>query len=809
MRASIQWLKDYVDFEQTPQELADMLTMAGVPVEHIEYLGEGISQVVTGKILQVAPHPNADKLVVVKVDTGTQTLTICTGATNVRQGQVVPVALVGAKLPGGKEIGHTNLRGIDSAGMLCSAEELKLDKKTLSPDAKDGILTLPGDTPVGKDIREVLGLDDVVLEFELTANRADCFSVLGLAREVAVLTKGSLKKPILNLREAGRDKTVNLASVTIEEPGLCSRFVARLLQDVKIGPSPVWMQQRIRAAGMRPINNIVDVTNFVMLELGQPMHAYDYNLLAKHSIIVRKAQPGEKITTLDGTKRELAPDMLVIADAFQAVGVAGVMGGLATEVTANTQTVLLEAASFHPVSIRRASRALGLRSEASGRFERGTDTVNTIRAVDRAAKLLEEMGACKVCPTVIDQYPSLALPKQVEFTPQQVNEYLGTDIDRNTMLGILQRLEFEVDTKGDSILVTVPSWRGDVTGLADICEEVARITGYDNIAATTPAGNVKRGEQSYRQQIIDVIQDVLAGQGFHEVISFSFTHPAILDKLQIPEYSELRRFIPVLNPITEELPVLRTTLMGGILETISRNVSRKNEDLKIYEIGAVYLPPSLPLKNQPQEPVMLCGALMGRRYGSEWSQAKDLVDFYDAKGTLEIMLDRLGITDYQVDVTEHYGMHPGKTAVLRKNGVDLAFVGEVHPKVLQAFDLNRKVYMFECNISAIVNTSRLIGRYQALPRFPAIARDLAIVLPDTVEALDVARKIQESGGDLLQSVRLFDVYTGGQIQSGFRSLAFSLTFRAPDRTLTDEEIEQHYRSVIDQLEASFGAKLRV
>jgi phenylalanyl-tRNA synthetase beta chain len=393
MRASIKWLKDYVEFSQTPEELADMLTMAGVPVENIEYLGQGIEQIITGKIVDIKPHPNADKLQICRVDIGGVAITLVTAATNVNKGNIVPVATVGAKLPNGMEIRATDFRGVESQGMLCSTEELGMDNKIVPPEAREGIFILPDDTPVGQDIRTVLGLDDVVLEFELTPNRADCFSVIGLAREVAVLTGGTLKKPMLTVREEGEEKATAMATVTIKEPSLCPRFTARLFKNVKIGPSPVWLQQRIQAAGMRPISNVVDVTNFVMLEMGQPMHAYDYNLLSKHSIIVRRANPHERLTTLDGVKRELNPEMLVIADAVQAVGIAGVMGGLATEVTANTQNVLLEAASFNGASIRRTSRALGLRSEASGRFERGVDTANIIRALDRASQLLVEMGA--------------------------------------------------------------------------------------------------------------------------------------------------------------------------------------------------------------------------------------------------------------------------------------------------------------------------------------------------------------------------------------------------------------------------------
>ncbi|MDF2501218.1 MAG: pheT [Anaerosporomusa subterranea] len=809
MRASYKWLKDYVEFDLGAEQLANKLTMAGVPVEMIEYLGENLENVVTGKLLSVTQHPNADKLFVCKTDTGTEVVTIVTGATNVRDGQIVPVALPGAKLPVGKEIKQAVLRGVESSGMLCSAEELGIDAKLLSAEARDGIFILPQDTPVGQDIKEVLGLDDIALEFELTANRADCFSMLGLAREIAVLTEGVLKKPMLNLREVGSERTVDLVNITIAEPELCARFTGRVLQNVRVFPSPLWMQRRLRAAGMRPINNVVDVTNYVMLELGQPMHAYDYNLLARHSIIVRRAQPGEKLTTLDGVKRDLSPEMLVIADAVQAVGVAGVMGGLVTEVTNSTQTVLLEAAAFHPASIRRTARALGLRSEASGRFERGVDVTNVVRALDRAAKLLEDMGACTVCPTVADNYPRLELPRKLDFSPVFINEYLGTDIAREKMIDILERLEFEVEDHGDMISVTVPSWRSDVSRPADISEEIARVVGFEAIPATTPYGQMEQGRQSYQQSIRDLVQDMMSGMGFDEIISLSFSHPSTLDKLNVAAESPLRQTIPVMNPITDEFPVLRTTLLGGIMQTITLNLSRKNENLKIYELGAVYWPKALPLTELPQEPIKLAAAMLGRRHGETWNQSGEAVDFFDAKGAVEEILAGLGIDGVEVTAGEHYAMHPGKTALFSRLGQELAIVGEIHPKVLDAYGINRKVYTFEIDMEAVIEQAELIGTYRSLPRFPAISRDLAVVLDAQIPAAKVAQEITASGGPLLQDVRLFDVYAGEQVQAGMRSLAFSLTFRAADRTLTDEEVEIHSRAIVSRLENQLSAKLRL
>ncbi|WP_434133024.1 phenylalanine--tRNA ligase subunit beta [Sporomusa sphaeroides] len=808
MRASIKWLQDYVEIKETPEKLADMLTMAGIPVEAVERLGQNISGVVTGKVLEMLPHPDADKLSVCKVDIGTEVVTIVTGATNVRQDNIVPVATVGASLPNGMSIQPTKLRGLLSNGMLCSTEELAIDNKLVSPEARNGIYILPADTEIGIDIRSALGLDDVVLEFELTANRADCFSIIGIAREIAVLTGASLKKPMLNLKEAGTEKANNMTSIQIEDSNLCSRFAARILTNIKVGPSPAWMQHRIQAAGMRPINNVVDVTNFVMLELGQPMHAYDYNLLARHSLIVRKPNPGEKLTTLDGVKRELAPDMLVIADAVQAVGIAGVMGGLATEVTANTQNVLLEAASFKGASIRRTSRALGLRSEASGRFERGVDTANVIKALDRAATLLEDMGACQVCPGIVDTYPEMQLPKQIVFTPKQINSYLGTNIPANVIVDILKRLEFEVDAGPEKITVTVPTWRGDVTLPADICEEIARIYGYHNVPSTTPAGSMLQGKQNYSQNLVDKVKTVLTGSGFSEIISLSFSHPDTFDKLNIPADSRLRQAIEVLNPITDDFPILRTTLLGGVMDTIVRNLSRKNEDLKIYEVGAVYCPETLPLSDLPQEPLMLCGAMLGKRQAMAWNQGRDNVDFFDAKGAVEAILEGLAIAGYSVAIGQNPSLHPGKTAVIQKDGDVLGMIGEVHPAVLDAYAITKKVYVFELHIATLIKHAAIKPDYQSLPKFPAITRDLAVVLPEHIPACEVTAAIITNGGSLLTAVQLFDVYTGQQVTKGFRSLAFSLTFQANDRTLTDIEIDEYYKKIVAALESTFAAKLR-
>ncbi|WP_177505901.1 phenylalanine--tRNA ligase subunit beta [Anaerosinus sp.] len=810
MQVSIKWLKDYIDFKETPEQIADKLTMAGVPVENIKDMGAGLEKVITGKIVQIEKHPNADKLSICTLDVGqAETIIIVTGATNVREGQIVPVAMIGAKLPNGLKISKGKLRGVASFGMLCSAAELNLDLDSLSDDAKSGIYILPEDTSVGIQVKDVLGLNDVILEFELTANRADCFSVLGIVREIAVLTGNSVKKPMLRLQEDGDKKANELISVKIEANNLCSRFSARVLQNVKVGKSPAWIKERIEAAGVRSINNVVDVTNFVMLEFGQPMHAYDYDMLAGHVLIARQANQGEKLTTLDNVKRELNPSMLVIADSVQPAGLGGVMGGLASEVTESTKTVVLEAAAFNGANIRRTARACGLHSEASGRFERGVDVSNTVKALDRAAQLLEEMGACTVCPEIVDAYPGFELPSQVKFTSTQVNKHLGTTISSQVMVDILKRLEFEISSvKGEEITVTVPSWRNDVRCMSDIAEEISRIYGFNRIASTLPDGSMMQGGQSEEQSFVDRVKDILVAAGMNEIISFSFTHPQTFDKLNIPVDSQLRQAVEIMNPITDEFPLLRTTAVSSVLETIARNLSRKNEDLKIFEIGSVFTPKALPLTELPIEKLMLCGALTGKRTDIAWNQGKDTVDFYDAKGVIEALFERLGIQKYTVQAGEHYAMHPGKTALFMKGKEIIAYVGEVHPQVQAQMNITKKTYLFEMDIEKLMKYSALTCRYQSLPKYPAMSRDLALVVADDITASEVEKVIVKNAGNLLNNICLFDVYTGEQVGKGQKSLAFSLQFQSAEKTLTDAEIDPYFESIIKALEEAFNAKLR-
>ena len=810
MQVSIKWLHDYIDFTETAEELADKLTMAGVPVENVIRADEGLEKVITGRIEKLEPHTNSDHLQICTMNVGQdKPIIIVTGAQNVAEGQIVPVAMIGAHLPNGLKISKGKLRGVVSMGMLCSAGELKLDLTKLTDEEKDGIYILPADTPVGIQVKDVLGLDDVVLEFELTANRGDCFSVFGLVREVAVLTGNTPKWPVIQAREDDEAKAAELIRIGIEAEDLCDRFSARVLKNVRIAPSPEWMQQRLEGAGIRAINNVVDVTNFVMVELGQPMHAYDYDEIAGKSLTARRAAAGEELHTLDDSTRKAKGDELVIADSEKAAGLAGVMGGLETEVTEKTTTVVLEAASFNGPSIRRTSRACGLHSEASGRFERGVDVTKTERALERAAQLLQDMGACTVTRGIVDVYPAPKDVTRVAFTTAQINRRLGTELPGTKMAEILESLGFGVEASGgDSYLVTVPSWRNDVTYMEDLSEEVARIYGFDNIQSSTPYGSVMQGRQSERQNFVDRIKAVLTSLGMDEELSFAFTHPSMFDKLNIPADSELRKAIPIMNPLTDEYPLVRTTLLSSIFENTARNFSRKNEDIRLFEVAPVFYPKALPVTEQPDEVLKLAGLITGRRSSVGWNQSNELVDFYDLKGIVEELLANLSISKYTVETGEHYAMHPGKTAVFKKGREVIATLGEVHPAVAEALGITKKMYIFEMDVATLMKYTALNFHYEALPKYPAISRDLAVLVDAAVEAGAIEKTIAKNAGKHFKGVCLFDVYTGKQIGEGKKSLAFTMQFQSKDKTLTDEEADTAFQNILTAVQKEYGAELR-
>ena len=814
MKASLQWMNEYVplDLNRPAQELADELTQAGIPVEEVLSMDPGLKKIYTGKIVEITKHPDADKLQVCQVQCLSEdgeeiTKQIVTAATNVAVGQIVPVAYHKSRLADGTEIKKGKLRGVVSEGMFCSVAEFGISSDLVRPEEAQGIYIFPEGTPIGLDIKEALMLDDTVYEFELTANRADCFSMVGLSREFGIMTNQKALFPVIMVNETG-ESIEGKASVAIEAHDLCTRFTSRLVTNVTIEPSPLWMQNRLRNSGIRPINNVVDVTNYVMLELGQPMHAYDYDCVADHTLIARRAKAGETLTTLDGNERELNESMLIIADTKGPIGVAGVMGGLTSEVTDKTTNVLFEAAVFNGPSIRRTSKALGMRSEASGRFERGVNHKYTAYAIDRAAQLLQQIcPSCKVSVGVIDVYPEPVEQRTVTFTAEQINDYLGTSIEKDRMVDILTKLEFGITESGDTIEALVPTWRDDVTGMPDIAEEVARIVSYDNIAPTIPVAILSSGGMTPKKALTKDVTHYLAHAGLSQIITFSFMHKDGLTNMMLPEGDSRYTAIPILNPISEEFPYMRTTLVPAVIDAAKRNIAQQNKDLWLFETANVYEPKALPLTEVPHERPMACGIMMGKVTEAAWNQAQRDTDFYDVKGVVDGLLAKLGLTQYDIQPSSESYYHPGVSAHYTVNGVTIANYGELHPQVVKNFDLSGKVYMFEIDLEAVLSITVPPFRYQSFSKFPGTSRDLAIVAPVSVTSGDIVALIKEHGGEYLESVSIFDVYEGEHIEAGYRSLAYNLQFRSMEGTLNDEDIDGAIQAIIDAL-ATKNCKLR-
>ena len=814
MKASLQWMNEYVplDLNRPAQELADELTQAGIPVEEVLSMDPGLKKIYTGKIVEITKHPDADKLQVCQVQCLSEdgeeiTKQIVTAATNVAVGQIVPVAYHKSRLADGTEIKKGKLRGIVSEGMFCSVAEFGISSDLVRPEEAQGIYIFPEGTPIGLDIKEALMLDDTVYEFELTANRADCFSMVGLSREFGIMTNQKALFPVIMVNENG-ESIEGKASVAIEAHDLCTRFTSRLVTNVTIEPSPLWMQNRLRNSGIRPINNVVDVTNYVMLELGQPMHAYDYDCVADHTLIARRAKAGETLTTLDGNERELNESMLIIADTKGPIGVAGVMGGLTSEVTDKTTNVLFEAAVFNGPSIRRTSKALGMRSEASGRFERGVNHKYTAYAIDRAAQLLQQIcHFCKVSVGVIDVYPEPVEQRTVTFTAEQINDYLGTSIEKDRMVDILTKLEFGITESGDTIKALVPTWRDDVTVMPDIAEEVARIVSYDNIEPTIPVAVLSSGGMTPKKALTKEVTHYLAHAGLSQIITFSFMHKDGLTNMMLPEGDNRYTAIPILNPISEEFPYMRTTLVPAVIEAAKRNIAQQNKDLWLFETANVYEPKTLPLTEVPHERPMACGIMMGKVTEAAWNQAQRDTDFYDVKGVVDGLLAKLGLTQYDIQPSSESYYHPGVSAHYTVNGVTVANYGELHPQVVKNFDLSGKVYMFEIDLEAVLSITVPPFRYQSFSKFPGTSRDLAIVAPVSVTSGDIVALIKEHGGEYLESVSIFDVYEGEHIEAGYRSLAYNLQFRSMEGTLNDEDIDGAIQAIIDAL-ATKNCKLR-
>ena len=814
MKASLQWMNEYVplDLNRPAQELSDELTQAGIPVEEVLSMDPGLKKIYTGKIVEITKHPDADKLQVCQVQCLSEdgeeiTKQIVTAATNVAVGQIVPVAYHKSRLADGTEIKKGKLRGVVSEGMFCSVAEFSISSDLVRPEEAQGIYIFPEGTPIGLDIKEALMLNDTVYEFELTANRADCFSMVGLSREFGIMTNQKALFPVIMVNENG-ESIEGKASVAIEAHNLCTRFTSRLVTNVTIEPSPLWMQNRLRNSGIRPTNNVVDVTNYVMLELGQPMHAYDYDCVADHTLIARCAKAGETLTTLDGNERELNESMLIIADTKGPIGVAGVMGGLTSEVTDKTTNVLFEAAVFNGPSIRRTSKALGMRSEASGRFERGVNHKYTAYAIDRAAQLLQQIcPSCKVSVGVIDVYPEPVEQRTVTFTAEQINDYLGTSIEKDRMIDILTKLEFGITESGDTIEALVPTWRDDVTVMPDIAEEVARIVSYDNIAPTIPVAILSSGGMTPKKALTKDVTHYLAHAGLSQIITFSFMHKDGLTNMMLPEGDSRYTAIPILNPISEEFPYMRTTLVPAVIEAAKRNIAQQNKDLWLFETANVYEPKELPLTEVPHERPMACGIMMGKVTEAAWNQVQRDTDFYDVKGVVDGLLAKLGLTQFDIQSSSESYYHPGVSAHYTVNGVTIANYGELHPQVVKNFDLSGKVYMFEIDLEAVLSITVPPFRYQSFSKFPGTSRDLAIVAPVSVTSGEIVALIKEHGGEYLESVSIFDVYEGEHIEAGYRSLAYNLQFRSMEGTLNDEDIDGAIQAIIDAL-ATKNCKLR-
>lgn len=797
MLVPLKWLNEYVKIDDIDlQEFADSMTMSGSKVEEVIETGKEIENVVTGRIVKIEKHPNAEKLVVCQMDVGNGIIQIITGADNVREGQVVPVALHGSKLPGGVKIKRGKLRGLESNGMLCSAAELGLGEYV--PNAAAGIYILPEDTKVGVDIKDVLNLGNAVIDFEITSNRPDCLSMIGMAREASVTFNRPLSIPEIHVKE--NDQNVNdFIDVEIKAKDLCRRYAVRVVRNVKIEESPDWMKERLKDAGVRPINNIVDITNYVMLEYGQPLHAFDYDKISGKKIIVRRAKDGENLKTLDGKDRELDNSMLVIADPKKPLVVAGVMGGEDSEVTEKSRNILFETANFNGTSVRLTSKKLGFRTEASSRFEKGIDPNIALDALNRAAELVVELKAGEVVSGVVDNYDNELTPWIVDISPDRINRFLGTNIPTDKMVSILESLKIDVADKDKDVMkAVIPTFRADIELEEDIAEEIARIYGYNNIESTRIRGEALEGGLNREQKIEDIARDILTGSGLYETITYSIVSPDDFDKINIPKNSALRNTITILNPLGRDLSIMRTTLIPSMLEVIARNYSKKIESAGFFELGRVYWPLDDKISKLPEEKNMLVIGMYGD------------CDFYDIKGCIELLLQSLGIRKYEFKrESDNATFHPGKAAKLEVKRKNIGIVGEIHPDIIERFDIPKHVYICELDFDEIVSLSELDKHFKPLPKYPSIERDMALLVDRNVMVSEIEDIIREKGGNLIESIKLFDVYEGKQIPEGKKSIAYSIIYRSDCRTLKDDEVNKVHDSIIKSVESNLGAQLRL
>lgn len=792
MDLSRRWLSDYVDVPpMSDRDFSEKMTMSGSKVERWETEGSEIKNVVVGKVLELVKHPDSDHLWVTQIDIGSKKLQIVTGAQNLKVSDLVPVALDNSVLPGGKEIHSTKMRGVDSFGMLCSLGELGLTINDFPYAIENGIFVIEEDCKLGQDICSAIGFNDTLVEFEITSNRPDCMSVTGLAREAAA-TFGAdfnLKKPVIK-KETGNIN--DILKVRVENPALCPRYIARAVTNVKIGPSPRWIRERLRTSGVRPINNIVDITNFVMLEYGQPMHAFDINCMQNHEIIVRNAKDNESIVTLDGTERKLGPEMLVIADSTKPSAVAGVMGGENSGIHDETVTVIFESANFNGTSVRKTAQKLGMRTEASGRFEKGLDAAICPTAADRACELVEMLNCGTVVGGSIDINNADLTPFTLPLTVDWINKFIGFNVSEKDMIKTLEKIDFKVK---DGI-ITVPSFRADVRHKADVAEEIARFYGYDKIDSSVLSG-VAVGHITHKQDLQRRTINTLLAQGMYEICTYTFISPKVFDKLNLPKDSQFRKTVNIANPLGEDTSVMRTTIYHSMLEVLARNYNNRNASGAFFELGKEFIPNTDNSKLPTEKEVIALGM-----YG-------DGTDYFKLKGILETLFEIFGITDYDITkITDNPIFHPGRCGEITVNGRLLATIGEVHPVVLNNYNLSSRAYMARIDQDTLFDLSNAGNRiYKPMPRFPASSRDIALVCDDSLPLLTIEKALKKAVGTHLESIKLFDFYKGNQIESGKKSLAFSLSFRASDHTLTDTELAEAMDEAVKAI-SELGAKLR-
>ncbi len=807
MNTSLNWLKAYVpDLEVGDQEFMDRMTMTGTKTEGFKRLDKNLEKIVVGEVKSIERHPDADKLIVCQVNIGDKDIQIVTGAPNVNEGDHVVVVLDGGKVAGGHdgsplpedgiEIKAGKLRGVESFGMMCSIEELGSSRDVFPDAPEDGLYILPKDTVPGTDAIEYLGLHDTVFEYEITSNRVDCYSVLGIAREAAASFEKEFHMPEVPFTgEDAKESASDRISVEIKDRDLCTRYIARVCTDIKIAESPDWMKKRLRSAGIRPINNLVDITNYVMMEYGQPMHAFDLSTIAGNKIVVRRAKDGDKFTTLDGNERTLDHDVLMICDGEKEIGIGGIMGGENSMITEDVHEVLFEAATFNGPNIRKSAKRIGLRTDASGIFEKGLDANNALDAINRACALVEELGCGKVLKGAVDVHEPLPEEKRILFEPERINEFLGTDISSVTMMEIFDRLSIKYDKDSNELIC--PTFRQDLLGFADIAEEVARFFGYDKIPTTLPSSGAEAGGMSFKLMIEAIARNVAEFNGFSQCMTYSMESPKVFDKLLMPEDAPERKAIVISNPLGEDFSIMRTVILNGLLTSLSLNYNRRNKDVKLYELGKIYIPASLPLTDYPDERMQFALGFYGDG------------DFYTMKGYVEEFLIKTGMNaraayDPKSGISF---LHPGRQAFIEYEGEVIGYLGELHPMVRKNYELGERVYVAVIDMPEIVKKATFNRKFKGIARFPAVTRDLSMVVPKEIPAGDIEAMIRQRGGKLLENVNLFDIYEGEQIKDGFKSMAYKITLRDPEKTLSDDEITSVMKKILNGLEG-MGIELR-